>query len=641
MNQAVRNQLIQDTGYSSIQMGAQQPITSMDPKVVASELQLAKAELAAARRGGDTASIPALTKRAQDLARRKAMLDNPDMDPLSVAALADNEAGTIAAGNEGAGGSAARRAAKGAAGDARSRVQALQRQVDVAMTNMAPQEQLQRLLDQWKAAKEEEITQQSTADSGDTAQRLADFRFEAKEYFDKVLNGNIQAAKDMIARADEQAAQDTSGREAVKLLSGGGNLTDSLEEIQEAWAKAFESAIDAADQEMRSKGGDVNARPAIEKRQQIQRDFIGKTIEATLKAIDDYFSAESRRIDQEASTQGRQIASARSRLSILNNYYGSRQVGDVRRGLAERQSQMLDEEEARGNVSTSRQRYMLGLQRQAVLQDQLDTTVDPAARTVLSQDLSEAANNVATLADELEAAQNSLTEIAGIAPELTNFTDAWTTAWTYFRQQSELTKGMYENVADGLFKTFETAKSGMKGLVVDVFTGTKSMGAAFKDFTLSVLDSMMDMAAEILSKQILMSVINFAQGRGWVPSMQLGGEVPGLRRMALGGDPAPFRDGVTINAMPGEVLMRKSAVDMVGRDNLLAMNALGNTRLSAMPTIAQAMPQRPGDEVNVWVVDREQAPPPGKKDIVAAVGQDILTGGETKQLIKKVITGAL
>jgi hypothetical protein len=119
-----------------------------------------------------------------------------------------------------------------------------------------------------------------------------------------------------------------------------------------------------------------------------------------------------------------------------------------------------------------------------------------------------------------------------------------------------------------------------------------------------------------------------------------GGKVP--RRMAGGGAISggiPNRDSVAINAMPGEVIMSKSSVDMIGVDKLLALNAMGNRRMSAMPTVADAIKRAP-DETNVWIVAPETKPTLGKRDVLAIINDDMLTGGQTKRLVKQIMSGA-
>lgn len=663
--QAVYNQLIKDTGYSSIQLGAQAPVANATSAEVNAELASVKAQKAAARRGGDKAAEAQLAAREKDLTARKLQLANPDLDPLALQKMQEDSAAGIDADGQnrpspGAGG--ARRAARAASGNAASSVKALERQIEVAMLD-APvngvNKDLPGLLDKWKAARQEQIRQDSAAAGGDTTQRLADFDVEAKEYFNKVLDGNLQAAKDMIARADQQVAEETSGSEAARLLNGGDGLNGSLQDIQTKWATAMKSAMDAADQEILSAGGRLDSGKAIEQRKNIQRDFIGRTIEATLKAIEDYFTAQERELETDAYVAARSISAGRTNIAKLSNYYGNKSVGDVQRLLGAEAGRKLDEQEARNAVSTGQGRLDLATQKRDALNTQLAGTTDQAGRTLLSNELAEANANVEQLSQNLDASRDALEAMTGIAPQFSSYTEAMSGAWEAFRLQVTETN-IYETMADGFKNAFDAANQSFSTLIKDVLTGNKSMSESFRDFTLSVLDALMDMAVKMLANKLLQWAVNlimsaapvgstanpassfngFEGGTSTSFSMASGGEIPGIR-MAGGGEIAPFRDNVNINAMPGEFLLRKSAVDMVGLDNLRQINAMGNSRMSAMPNLAQAMPQREGDEVNVWVVSPEKQPAMGKKDVLAIIGEDILTNGDTKKLIKSVVTGGL
>ena len=107
-----------------------------------------------------------------------------------------------------------------------------------------------------------------------------------------------------------------------------------------------------------------------------------------------------------------------------------------------------------------------------------------------------------------------------------------------------------------------------------------------------------------------------------------------------GGGAVPTRDSVLINAMPGEFIMRQSAVQMIGEDNLTRLNALGNRRISEMPTIASAMPKREPDHANVWIVAPETKPSLGKNDVLQIVSDDMLQNGQTRKLVKAISLGA-
>ena len=121
----------------------------------------------------------------------------------------------------------------------------------------------------------------------------------------------------------------------------------------------------------------------------------------------------------------------------------------------------------------------------------------------------------------------------------------------------------------------------------------------------------------------------------------LGGSMygyPTLGRFASGG-PVPNRDSVPALLTPGEVVMRKSAVDMVGRDNLLSINNMGNRRRSEGNMRAAESSKPAPQPFNFWLVQKDQVPPPGPRDMVAAIADDVLRGGQTKQLIRSVALG--
>jgi hypothetical protein len=105
-----------------------------------------------------------------------------------------------------------------------------------------------------------------------------------------------------------------------------------------------------------------------------------------------------------------------------------------------------------------------------------------------------------------------------------------------------------------------------------------------------------------------------------------------VRGTALG------RDTVPALLAPGEGVLSRKAVSLIGVDAVNAMNDGLVRRTSNMGTVSQ---QREPDTVNVYVVDRGERPQLGPRDILAVIGEDILTGGSTKQLIKQVAVGGM
>ena len=89
--------------------------------------------------------------------------------------------------------------------------------------------------------------------------------------------------------------------------------------------------------------------------------------------------------------------------------------------------------------------------------------------------------------------------------------------------------------------------------------------------------------------------------------------------------------------------MRKSAVDLIGADRLLDLNAMGNRRISEVQNASQNFSEanRDGDKmVNVYMV-AEKPKTLTSNDVVMAASEDIQKGGQLKKLIKSINMGAL
>lgn len=526
-------------------------------------------------------------------------------------------------------------------------------------------EQLQSLLDQWKATRIEEIRQEALAqdiDDADLQARLAAFEVEAQEYFTQVLSGNLSAAKALLAESAARIADEFAASGASGLRLRGGDPESVIDQIQAGYDTAMQLAMDAADAEFRARGLDPAVEAdAIKRRQEIQADFAGRVVDATLNVIEAYFDGEAQRLATEIQRQQSAIDRERSQIASLDNSWNRDNISDVQRYLAGLRGESLDTREAGLDVRSAQNNYTLAQRRRDMIQTQLDEEVDPSQRANLETELAAANVQLEAMALNLERAQMAFEEMTAQTPSFQSVSEALGGAWQVFTDQMNTSRSIFEDLADGLVGVFETAKGAFGTLVKDLMSGTKTMGEAFKDFTMSVLQSMLDLAAEILSREILLWVMQMIAGQfgggksagfsfggkggfsyGGGKGMALGGEIPGIRKMALGGDPAPFRDNVLISAQPGEIMMSKSAVDMVGRDTLLGLNAMGNTRLSRMPSMQSAMPQREPDTVNVWVVAPDQKPQHiGKKDILAVIAEDVATGGQTKKLIKAVAVGGM
>lgn len=127
------------------------------------------------------------------------------------------------------------------------------------------------------------------------------------------------------------------------------------------------------------------------------------------------------------------------------------------------------------------------------------------------------------------------------------------------------------------------------------------------------------------------SNVAFVAGGGYVDGKN-------IRRFAAGGTVAG-RDSVPAMLMPGEYVMKKSAVDMIGRETLDAMNQATNRASNDKASNVRESKKPSPVVTNVYVVQDKQEAGMTANDVVVAVGRDILQGGQTRQLIQQVVQG--
>jgi TP901 family phage tail tape measure protein len=209
---------------------------------------------------------------------------------------------------------------------------------------------------------------------------------------------------------------------------------------------------------------------------------------------------------------------------------------------------------------------------------------------------------------------------------------------------------------DGIDEAFGKAQSSFGSFFKEFVTGSMSAGEAFKGFALSVVDALLDVAAEMAAAEIFKLILSsFSPGGGAGASADGGSGFIGdafasmfsSKGKAAGGKlPGDIlnRDSMYFRGQPGEIVMRKSAVDMIGEDRLLEMNALGNRRVSETAAAGVSFREEAAAKdttVNLWAVTPDQVPPPSKNDIIVAVGENIQNGGSIKKMIKSIQTGSM
>ena len=102
--------------------------------------------------------------------------------------------------------------------------------------------------------------------------------------------------------------------------------------------------------------------------------------------------------------------------------------------------------------------------------------------------------------------------------------------------------------------------------------------------------------------------------------------------------------------MPGEYVLKKSAVDTIGKDYLDNLNNNSNGIIqgskeemdsSLAATSSDSNSPTPNGIVNVYVVAQDQQQGMSPNDVLVTISNDILKGGQTKRLIKQVAVGGI
>ncbi|MFE1602999.1 phage tail tape measure protein [Methylobacterium sp. ID0610] len=213
--------------------------------------------------------------------------------------------------------------------------------------------------------------------------------------------------------------------------------------------------------------------------------------------------------------------------------------------------------------------------------------------------------------------------------------------------------GEFKTAAQEMAGYWQQAMSGMSSSMANLFqglaTGTVKGKDAFRTFATSILSDMASIASKALSNEVMKmlfgGLMGGSSGGGLLGSI-LGAftGAPAAPGMATGGlvtGGVPNRDSVPRTLMPGEFVLKRSAVDVIGRETLDRMNAMGAGVMAKAPPVEPSRfgGNRAEANANVYVVAPEAVPQPGPNDFVAAIGDNIQRGGAIRTLIKRVAAG--
>lgn len=203
---------------------------------------------------------------------------------------------------------------------------------------------------------------------------------------------------------------------------------------------------------------------------------------------------------------------------------------------------------------------------------------------------------------------------------------------------------------DGLLSTLGSIRSGFSSLFQELSTEPQKAGQAFRQFGLSVAQSMQRAITEMLAVYAMQKLIgvvfpNASPAAGSFASIartSVGLPIKAAHGREIPGGNMGVRDRVPVLAMPGEYLLRRSAAQMIGKENLDRLNSLGNRRMAHGGDIGMPNLGGFGGPQNIYLVDdRSKIPALGPNDVVSILSDDMARGGQTAQVVRAIQSGAL
>lgn len=438
-----------------------------------------------------------------------------------------------------------------------------------------------------------------------------------------------------------------------------GNARAALEHVNQA---IRESALS----EMASRGVDENsvqgrARMA-QVAQQVEQniaDFNQKVSDAIIKSIDKQLKAADRALTR-ATQASRDAASfADARVSGLSYQSNANRVPDYVTAGAQRAAAMAKENVDRSTLANLPAR--IAAQRYQIQRTENDPLLDTDIKRQKVEELTEALNQLEQQRASLSAALSA----GGLVP--TTIGEGLSRASAEYQQAHDLTKSFKDTVIMNLGGAIENVHNGLTTMFSDIFTGSKSALGAFGDFAVGVGKYMAQLAAQFVASQALKGLFSLlglavpgiasstgvttgssVQGPVWNSAVAFNGGLIGYPNSpyaaqhyinggkVMNGDDQ--RDSVHAKLAKGEWVVNKRAVDSVGNQFMANLNAQGAAAVAAQSTMPP-MKIAPNQQMAVYVVAPDQQPSMSPNDVLVTFANDILSGGETKKLIRYVQQG--
>lgn len=202
--------------------------------------------------------------------------------------------------------------------------------------------------------------------------------------------------------------------------------------------------------------------------------------------------------------------------------------------------------------------------------------------------------------------------------------------------------------------------SSLTNLFTALASGTIKGKDALKTFATAILSNMEQIAAQALSKSIMNTLFGSllsggTGGTGGIGSIfksLLGGAGsrgigsatlhpspigPGMATGGIVTGGVENRDSVPRTLTPGEFVLKRSAVDVIGRDSLDRMNTMGASMVARSPAVERdRFANSALAAANVYVVPSDQVPPPDRNTVVHWINDTLEKNGSTAPLVKSI-----
>lgn len=473
---------------------------------------------------------------------------------------------------------------------------------------------------------------------------------------DNAVRGVLDEGGGVTESPDGEVTVARRGLTKARLLENLKRADAAFEKWSEVRTAQVEAEIDSQNMgEAEAKALQESLKAELkERRESTNRDIAGKLDDAMKTMVQLVVDVKDRA--EQAADQN--LAMAESRLAGLDRSALRGQVPGYVRSFAERGLEVARDGRDAAQIGINN-RFIAGLQdKQSWWSDFFDKAQAQGSMA-----------NMVTARKELDALNLRIQEVTNSNEALkasfqgqvpTGFATNARMFLSDYRDRQGMNGPMFQwgEIFDGLGSGLNSVQSELGGFFSDVINKTETAAQAFQNMKNNILRALGDLAAQLIAKKILQTIINVVGGLFGSPTAASTARLDGAAGDLIKSNPAifmhggqvkayngryitdgvPGRDSVNARIAKGEYVVRKSAVDSLGVGFMDQLNERGVGALRAMrPKMVLPPPAR--QHMNVYVVSPEHKPTMGPNDVLVTIAQDIVSGGQTKQLIKHVSQG--